>query len=118
LALVVDDEPLILKIVSTILAPEIDVIAESRAEAALARIRAGERFAVILCDLMMPGITGMDLHDALLEIAPDQARVMVFVTGGAFTSRAREFLDRVSNSTIDKPFNSACLLARVREVIR
>jgi CheY-like chemotaxis protein len=116
--LVVDDEPLILKIVSAILAPEHDVVCEPRADAALARLRAGERFAVILCDLMMPVMTGMDLHDALLEIAPDQAKLMVFVTGGAFTNRARDFLDRVPNTRIEKPFNSASLLASVREVIR
>jgi two-component system, NtrC family, sensor kinase len=116
--LVVDDEPLILKIVASILTPEHDVTCEPRADAVLGRIREGQRFDVILCDLMMPHMTGMELHDALLEIAPDQAKVMVFVTGGAFTSRAREFLDRVPNSTIEKPFNSANLLTSVREVIR
>ena len=88
------------------------------ADAVLGRIRDGQRFDVILCDLMMPHMTGMDLHDALLEIAPDQAKVMIFVTGGAFTSRAREFLDRVPNGSIEKPFNSASLLASVGQVIR
>jgi len=116
--LVVDDEPLIVKIVASLLAPEHDVTCEPRAEAALERIRGGQRFDAILCDLMMPHLSGMDLYASLLEIAPDQARVMVFVTGGAFTARGREFLDRVPNRTIEKPFNSAGLIARVREVIR
>jgi CheY-like chemotaxis protein len=116
--LVVDDEPLILKIVASLLAPQHDVTCETRADAVLGRIRDGQRFDVILCDLMMPHMTGMDLHDALLEIAPDQAKVMIFVTGGAFTSRAREFLDRVPNGSIEKPFNSASLLASVGQVIR
>ena len=115
--MVVDDEPLILKIVASLLSPEHEVTCEPEAEAALARIRGGQRFDAILCDLMMPHLSGMDLHAALLEIAPDQAKVMVFVTGGAFTARGREFLDRVPNPTIEKPFNSASLLSSIREVV-
>ena len=64
--LVVDDEPLILKLVSAVLAGDHDVTCESRGESALARIRVGERFDAIVCDLMMPQLTGMDLHEAVL----------------------------------------------------
>lgn len=46
-------------------------------------------FDVILCDLMMPDTTGMDLHHELVRIAPDQVDRMVFMTGGAFTAKAR-----------------------------
>jgi CheY-like chemotaxis protein len=60
---------------------------------ALQRITAGERFDIIVCDLMMPQMTGMDLHAALTRAAPDQAARMVFLTGGAFTERARRFLE-------------------------
>jgi CheY-like chemotaxis protein len=115
--LVIDDEPLILKIVASVLETEHDVTCEPRAEAALARIRGGERFDAILCDLMMPQVTGMDLHDALLEIAPQQAEAMLFLTGGAFTARARAFLDRVPNKTIEKPFDAATLKAGVRRLV-
>jgi hypothetical protein len=65
----------------------------------------------------MPQVTGMDLHAALLEIAPQQAEAMLFLTGGAFTPRARAFLDRVSNATIDKPFDSIALKAGVRRLV-
>jgi CheY-like chemotaxis protein len=115
--LVIDDEPLILKIVASILTPYHDVTCESRADVALDRIRRGERYDAILCDLMMPQLTGMDLYDALIEIAPKQARSMLFVTGGAFTARGRAFLDRVPNSTIEKPFGAAALLSRVQTII-
>ena len=53
------------------------------------RIARGERFDVILCDLMMPVMTGMDLHAALMALAPDQAERMVLLTGGVFTPTAR-----------------------------
>ncbi|HEY8091596.1 MAG TPA: hybrid sensor histidine kinase/response regulator, partial [Polyangiaceae bacterium] len=115
--LVVDDEPLILKVVSAVLAGDNDVTCELRGESALARIRAGARFDAILCDLMMPQLTGMDLHEAVLEIDPRQAEAMLFLTGGAFTPRARAFLDRVSNPTLEKPFDAEALKRGLRRVV-
>ena len=48
-----------------------------------------EPVQVVLTDLMMPGMSGVDLHEELERIAPDQAARTGFLTGGAFTSRAR-----------------------------
>ncbi len=115
--LVVDDEPLILKVVAQILSVEHNVTCEPSARAALERFRSGERFDLVLCDLMMPSFTGIDLYDALVEIAPEQAQTMLFLTGGAFTPRAEAFLERIENATIEKPFNQATLLRRVREFL-
>jgi two-component system cell cycle sensor histidine kinase/response regulator CckA len=115
--LVIDDEPPILKIMSSILSEEHEVVTEMRADAALARISAGERFDAIVCDLMMPDMTGMELHEVLAKQAPDQARAMIFVTGGAFTAKAREFLEGASRPTIEKPFDAATLLERVRRQV-
>jgi PAS domain S-box-containing protein len=111
--LVVDDEPQIVKLLALLLDPFHDVTSEQRADAVLQRIVRGERFDVILCDLMMPQMTGMDLHDTLRTVAPDQADAMLFLTGGAFTARAREFLGRLPEAVIEKPVDPAALLARV-----
>ena len=59
----------------------------------LERITGGQEFNVILCDLMMPVMTGADFHRELSVRAPEQACRIVFLTGGAFTVNAREFLD-------------------------
>jgi CheY-like chemotaxis protein len=59
-----------------------DVVCVTRAQEALSRIVAGERFDVILSDLMMPEVTGMAMLDRLRRLSPDQARRVVFVTGG------------------------------------
>jgi len=115
--LVIDDEPLIVKMLAAVLTREHDVTCETRAEAALARVRAGERFDAIVCDLMMPQMTGMDLYETLCEIAPAQARAMVFLTGGAFTARARAFLERLSDAALEKPVDSGVLTARVRRFV-
>lgn len=110
--LVVDDERMIAKAVARTLSAH-TVIAEHRARVALDGILAGARYDVILCDLMMPEMTGMDFHAALLAHAPEQAAAIVFLTGGAFTQRAREFLDTVPNTRIDKPFDGP----KLRDVI-
>ena len=60
---------------------------------------------LIYCDLMMTGMTGMDLGQALAIEAPDIGRKMVFMTGGAFSPRAREFVAQHADRTVDKPFD-------------
>lgn len=69
----------------------------------------------ILCDLMMPDITGMDVYSALSLKRPEMANKMIFMTGGAFTARARQFLDGVVNPRIDKPFEQSLLRQMIRE---
>ncbi|MFL5397024.1 MAG: response regulator, partial [Myxococcales bacterium] len=76
-------------------------------------IAAGTRFDLILCDMMMPLMTGMEFHMRLVTLAPEQADRIVFMTGGAFTPRAREFLARLPNLRLEKPFDLAHVLAMV-----
>jgi signal transduction histidine kinase len=116
--LVVDDEPLITRTVQRALSKDHDILALSSAEEALAHITSGERFDVILCDLMMPQMTGMDLHTELLRIAQDQAARMIFLTGGAFTPRARAFIDETENQLIEKPFDAIHLRAIINAQVR
>jgi CheY-like chemotaxis protein len=116
--LVVDDEVGIGKAVGRVLGDEHSVIALQSAASALQRIRDGERFDVILCDLLMPQITGMDFYDALLQIDPSQAGNIIFLTGGAFTTRARTFLAEVGNQRIEKPFDPIHLRALINDRIR
>jgi len=116
--IVIDDELLIGTAIARILEREHDVFLFQRARDAIDQIVAGTRFDVIVSDLMMPDVTGMDLHDELTEFAPDQADAVVFLTGGAFSIRAREFLDRVPNQRIEKPFEPDRLRAIVNARIR
>jgi len=116
--LLVDDEAVLGATVQRMLASAHDVVCLTSAREALERILQGERFDIVLCDLMMPDVTGMDLHLALSQEAPDQAEKMAFMTGGAFTSRAHDFLDRVRTPCIEKPFNSESLLSFVNALLQ
>ena len=82
-----------------------DVVVASAARDALARIDRGEQFDVILCDLMMPDLSGVDVHACLSRDHPALAGRLVFMTGGAFTPKAKQFLAEVANPHIDKPFS-------------
>ncbi len=114
--LVVDDEPLVGRLVERALVRDHHITVEITGRAGLERIVAGERFDLILCDLMMPEMTGMDLHERLVAVAPDQADRMVFLTGGAFTRRARDFLRE--RAFLEKPFDLRALEAVVKERLR
>jgi len=114
--LVVDDEPLVCRAVARMLGREHDVVALSDPAEALARLARGELFDVVLCDLMMPGTSGMQCYEALRRSRPGLAESMVFLTGGAFTEEARAFLERVPNVRIEKPFEPEALRAVVSRV--
>ncbi|MGC3999623.1 MAG: ATP-binding protein [Anaeromyxobacter sp.] len=114
--LVVDDDRAVARAMQRMLAGAFEVELASSGAEALQRLGTGARFDVVLCDLMMPEMTGMELHGLLEVRAPEVARRMVFLTGGAFTARAGEFLERVPNARLEKPFGADDLRRLVREV--
>jgi PAS domain S-box-containing protein len=116
--LVVDDEELVLRSVRRILSQEHDVLAMVSAEEALVLCAGGEKFDLILCDLMMPDMTGVDFHRELLLVDPEQADRIIFITGGAFTEKARAFLSETPKEHLEKPFYSANLRAIVQRYLR
>jgi len=116
--LVVDDDPLSSTAVSRALAADHEVTTCDAADVALARLVRGERFDVIVCDLMMPVKTGVEFHADVLAHAPECAARIIFLTGGAFTVKARRFLDRIPNLRLEKPFVVADLRALVNEQLQ
>ncbi|ATB37060.1 hybrid sensor histidine kinase/response regulator [Cystobacter fuscus] len=115
--LVIDDEPLLCSALERILRPHHDVVFTTLAAEVLPRLEAGERFDLILCDLMMPRMNGMDFHAALHRLRPELTGRVIFLTGGAFTPQAKAFLERVPNRRVEKPFNARTLLEITREVL-
>lgn len=103
--LVVDDEVPIANTLRELLSLEHDVVAVTSGREALDAVHRSADFDVVLCDLMMPGMSGIDLYQRLREARPGLEQRIVFMTGGAFTTRAAEFLASVDNRRIEKPFS-------------
>ncbi|MES1158106.1 MAG: ATP-binding protein [Haliangium ochraceum] len=114
--LVVDDEPMMGSAIGRVLA-EHDVVALTSARAALTRIVAGEHFDVILCDVMMPDLSGIELHEAVAARMPELLPRLIFVTGGAYTPDAIAFLDRVTNLRLEKPIFPMALYKAVSQIL-
>ncbi len=102
--LLIDDHPQFLTSLRLALQHAFEFAEESSARTALERLRRGERFDAIVCDVMMPDLTGMDFHHALTTELPELASKVIFMTGGAYTQRAREFLQATTNGRLEKPF--------------
>jgi hypothetical protein len=60
----------------------------------------------------------MDFHAELLRSFPEQAGRMVFLSGGAFTKRARDFLESVQNHRVEKPVDAQGLKALINDMLR
>lgn len=110
---VVDDEPLVGRSIRRALrGHEVQVF--SNGQEAIERLCSGEPFDLVLCDLMMPEVSGMEVFGKVSAHCPDLASRFVFMTGGAFTERAREFLKETSVTCLEKPFE----LNQIRELVR
>ncbi len=108
--LVVDDEPALLRAFKRMLRDhEVTTVPSgTRALELLEKIE----FDLVLCDVMMPGMSGTELHRRVPEPV---ARSFVFVTGGAFDDAEAEYLERVGQPTLAKPVDPDALLAIMDE---
>ena len=114
--LVIDDEPAICSALRRVLNDH-EVVATTSAQEGQQILRRGRDFDLILCDLMMPDVSGMDLYDWLAERDASLAERMVFISGGVFTPRARTFLQQVDNARLEKPFDRSELLQLVQALL-
>jgi PAS domain S-box-containing protein len=114
--LVVDDERLVGEAIARVLAEDNEVDLVTEAKEAIARITAGESYDVLLCDLMMPVMTGMDLYAEIVRSWPKLASAVVFMTAGAFTPRAHAFVESVPNPCLEKPLDTSKLRSIVARV--
>jgi len=107
--LIVDDEPMVLRALQRWLSSAHDVTAMPSATDALDCVAAGADFDVILCDLTMPEMSGMQLHAELAGAFPAHAERMIFLSGGVLTQAVQAFLDGVTNPLLDKPVDGRAL---------
>jgi CheY-like chemotaxis protein len=101
--LVIEDEPRVLTVLSRMIGGAHDVVAVGSAQAALDQLARGLPFDVIVCDLLMPEMSGIDLYRIIEQQSPELARRMVFLSGGTNTNVAGDFLQEVPNQSLEKP---------------
>jgi CheY-like chemotaxis protein len=114
--LVIDDEPMMLRAIQRWLVGEFDIATTTDPREGVARVSQGARYDAILCDLMMPLMSGMEVYEAIRAVDVEQARRIVFMTGGAFAPRVLEFLASVPNARIEKPLERTLLRDAIRQL--
>lgn len=101
--LVVDDDTIVTRMLCRVLSDHKVVVANSGHEAIQRLNQHG--FDLILCDLTMPGMSGIEFYELVRAISQDLAQRIVFMTGGAFTNEGHQFLSQFPNSCLEKPFD-------------
>ncbi len=102
--LAIDDEALLLKAFQRMLVPHHDIETKLGAREALLCFGQDRCFDVVLCDLQMPDMSGVELYAAVKQQWPELAERFIFITGGAFSAEARRFLEDPNIACINKPF--------------
>lgn len=92
--LIVDDEPVLLSGLERVLADRFDIVTAENGETALAKLESEGPFAVVMCDMRMPGMDGVEVLHHFAELAPDTVRMML--TGNADQGTAIEAVNRGS----------------------
>jgi PAS domain S-box-containing protein len=115
--LVVDDEVPIANTMRELLGTDHDVTAVTSGRDALLALARSSDFDVVFCDLMMPVMSGIDLFHRIRETHPGVEQRVVFMTGGAFTTRAAEFLASIDNRRVEKPFSLKAIERIVRDMM-
>jgi two-component system, cell cycle sensor histidine kinase and response regulator CckA len=103
--LIIDDEPLLGQTLRFAFQDKHDVEVAASGREALERLKTDAEFDLVLCDLMMPDVSGEHVYRAVRERSPGLLPRFVFMTGGAFTERAQEFLAHFDGRQLEKPFN-------------
>ncbi len=115
--LVVDDEPAVGRVLQRILrGHQVDVACSGRQ--ALELLDQGLEPDAVLCDVMMPDLTGRDVYEAVRREYTGLEHRFVFVSGGAFTTGARDFLASIPNLLLEKPFDEARVRSVVEDIVR
>ena len=104
--LIVDDDVLVARTLARQLSGHhVEVVLSG--QAALDRLASGGHgFDLVLCDLMMPDLTGMDVYERVEANDPHLAERFVFVSGGGVTERSRRFLEQHAERVLPKPIDS------------
>ena len=117
--LVIDDDPMIGRALQRVLGKAHHVVVCLSGQEALSILEGDQNFHVILCDLMMPTMPGWDVYARISDMSDELAARVIFLTGGSLSPTGDQFLERVSNLCLSKPFDVRSLRSLVdAEILR
>lgn len=118
---VIDDEPSIRAAIKRFLTRrqwEVEEAEDGRVALDILVHSKPNRYDVVMCDLRMPHVSGVELYRALRVSRPDLVRRLLFSTGDVVSSDAADFLEESGRPVIEKPFELARLEELLQEVLR
>ena len=115
--LVIDDEPVVLQLVSQVLTEEGHTVETAdNATDALTMVK-NKRYRLILLDIKMPGMSGVELYKRFQKIAPSLTKRVVFITGDIMGKRTLDFLDKTKAPYMMKPFDAKQLKKEIKRIL-
>ncbi len=115
--LLVDDEEAIIKSYQRLLPSSLHILTASTGLEAMRVLEERDDIDVIVCDMMMPDLAGDEVYRRISSLKPEYAERFVFITGGAFTDKTRDFTLSVESRLMEKPFGMDDFLEAIREVL-
>jgi|GEM_PF-1318774 len=110
--LIADDDPLLARALKRGLRGHFDIDVAENGAAALEHLQC-HRYDVVLCDLTMPDLTGVEVFERAQNADAAHGDAFVFMTGGVLRESTTAFLSTVANPIVDKPFD----LKELRELL-
>ena len=115
--LVVDDEEGIRKLVSTILVKSGHVVDVTGDSVDAFEKLGSNTYDVIICDIRIPGMSGMEVYKLTLEAHPELTGKFIFITGDTSDETTRVFLEKNKLTYVTKPFDKNNLMKKVQELL-
>jgi len=116
--LVIDDDKLLTKALARACEGRFDLTVLNSGARAVELLRQDQQWDLVLCDLMMPGMSGMDLYDWVRRRHPELVHRVAFMTGGAFSPKAQRLLESTTNPVLDKPFTVSAFPSLLAGLVR
>src|SRR5690606_17682770 len=102
--LVIDDEQLLGQTIQLGLEDSMSVELETSGSRGLERLLTDESIQLVLCDISLPDLSGIDIHARLEKERPHLMKRFIVMTGGAVSNESRDFLERYEGPLLNKPF--------------
>ncbi len=113
----IDDEELLGQTIELGLEGLAVVSRETSGKRGLARLLSGNHFVLILCDLNLPDLSGVEIYSRAVDEQPVLAERFVIMTGGAISTRSQDFLDTYKGHLLCKPFTLTQLESLVKTLL-